>query len=336
MEKYNEYTVDDFLDDDDLIRHVKSPDADDLRRWDEWLSGAPPASAAAFRDAVACLSAMLSVTRILPGPQTLRESWEQVEGRLARLDRRRGIVLRIRVAAAAAIAALVFATAAFWYFTVKVSVSTDYAQQREVELPDHSIVVLNAHSTLSWYRGWSWRSGRDVWLNGEALFKVGHSDSADVVARPFTAYAGSLTVRVLGTTFNIRQRRDEIQVALMNGKISVSRNDHAREAMILQPGELVSYKDRASAINRVRTPVSQPQAWVNHTIQASGMTVQDIIDHYEDTYGNKIVLGDTSQASKKIDGSLSLETEDGVVYMLANILNANIHRDGRMIYLRPK
>jgi ferric-dicitrate binding protein FerR (iron transport regulator) len=233
---------------------------------------------------------------------------------------------RIGVAAACAILLIGLG---WYYYTDRIVIATGYAQQQLVTLPDHSTVMLNANSSLSYYRAYGMHR-KEVWLKGEGLFDIRH-DAAD----HFTAHAGRLSVEVMGTRFTIRQRRDKIAVALLEGKIGI-REGQSAESLILRPGEAVNYEDTLARLSTIVKLPNQPQAWVNHTIQANGMTVQDIIDTYEDTYGYKIILADPSQAAKKIDGSLSLETEEGVLYTLANILNANIHREGKEIYLRPK
>ncbi|WP_234859203.1 FecR domain-containing protein [Aquimarina aquimarini] len=50
--------------------------------------------------------------------------------------------------------------------------TTDYAEWRTVQLPDASIVELNANSTLKLSKNWKDSDMRVVWLNGEAFFDV--------------------------------------------------------------------------------------------------------------------------------------------------------------------
>jgi len=341
MEKYNHYSAEDFLDDDDFIRHVKYQRPEDVGQWNDWLSSSPP-NEEAYKEAFVCLSAMLSVVRIEPEPQAGRQSWLILERQIGTLERQRRGRRLVRMFAAAAVACIGLVLASYWYYQAQVSVVTGYGEQRQVVLPDHSTVTLNANSSLTWYRAWNWRHGREVWLTGEALFKVepgaraGAAGGSGNPAERFTAYAGDLSVAVLGTTFNIRQRRGRIMVSLLSGKISITNRSRPGPSLILQPGDAANSDGTAVQVSRIVRLTSQPQAWVDHKIMASGMTVQDIIDNYEDIYGYHIVLGNPAQAAKKIDGTLSLETEDGVVNMLANILNAYIHREGKTIYLRPK
>jgi len=328
LEKYNAYTVSGFLEDAGFIAYIKYTRG--TVDWQQWLNSDPP-NLAAFEEASAYLEAILSVERIRPDADVIESTLDGIRSGILREDQRRNTGWMIRLTTAIAACLLLTFAAGWYYYTSKITIATGYAQQRQVILPDHSIVTLNAQSSLTWYRAWKWRPHREVWLKGEGLFKV-ESGAAD----PFTAHTGDLSVQVLGTTFTIRQRRRVIAIALLEGKISVRDDHRGGAALILHPGEVVSYDDTTARVGRIAKLPNQPQAWVDHKIQANGMTVQDIIDNYEDTYGYKIVLGDPSQAAKRIDGTLSLDTEEGVLYMLANILNANIHREGSVIYLQPK
>lgn len=331
MEQYNTFSASDFLEDEAFVRYIKYGRPSDITVWNDWLASGPP-SAGAFQEASLVLGAVLSARRIVPEQDDERLSWEVIERRTKAVDRRRRIGGRIRWVAAAAVIGIVVASGAFWYLGSKVVVETGYGEQREVVLPDKSIVRLNANSTLSWYRAWRWRQGREVWLKGEALFTVDHGEDQ------FTAYSGDIAVRVLGTRFDLKQRRGSVVVSLLEGKLGIRDSRRSGDQLILRAGETARFEDSSAtvSVSPIRKMTSQPQAWTDQKIMANGMTVRDIIENYEDSYGYHIVLGDTSQASKTIDGTLSLQTEEGVLYMLANILNANIHREGRTIYLQPK
>lgn len=325
-EKYNAYTVADFLDDADFIAYIKR----DLRaeEWQSWLQTGPP-NRNAFEEASLYLRTVLNAERIRPASDTADIVLAGITREIDRLDGRKGKLVSMKRVGVAAACVILLIGLGWYYYTDRIVIATGYAQQQLVTLPDHSTVMLNANSSLSYYRAYGMHR-KEVWLKGEGLFDIRH-DAAD----HFTAHAGRLSVEVMGTRFTIRQRRDKIAVALLEGKISI-REGQSAEALILRPGEAVNYEDTLARLSKIVKLPNQPQAWVNHAIQANGMTVQDIIDTYEDTYGYKIILADPSQAAKKIDGSLSLETEEGVLYTLANILNANIHREGKEIYLRPK
>lgn len=338
LDKYNHYSVNDFLDDAAFIRYVKYGAQEEVDRWNNWLAGMPP-NEAAFREAYACLLAMLSAVRIQPGPAFGRQAWAVIAQQVEQMEAQGQKRYRLRFAAMAAAACMVLILAGYWYYNDKITITTGYAEQEQVTLPDNSQVTLNASSTLSYYRAWKWRGRREAWLSGEGQFAVTHpnKDTAHVLpGERFTLHAGNLLVQVLGTTFTVKQRRNSVTVALISGKISIADLHQPGRLFILQPGEVLTSSDTATRLTRIQKLTNAPQAWINHKIIANGMTVQDIIDNYEDTYGYRIILGNPAQATKRIDGTISLETADDVLYMLANILNANVERNGKQIYLHPK
>lgn len=84
--------------------------------------------------------------------------------------------------------------------------ATQYGEQRVVELPDHSVVSLNANSTLRFRNDWSQANTlREVWLDGEAFFSVQKQEGAAGPAK-FIVHTNDLDVEVLGTRFNVSNR----------------------------------------------------------------------------------------------------------------------------------
>jgi ferric-dicitrate binding protein FerR (iron transport regulator) len=331
LEKYDRYSFGDFLEDDDLRAFVRSGEPAAAAAWEAWLRTDPP-NRTAYVEAVEYLRTLYSIRRLTPTETYSRDLWTDIGMGITRATRQKTKIRVLRVGVWAAAASVILAIVGAWYWQSLVTIRTGNAGWRTVVLPDQSVVTLNANSTLSYHRAWRWRGDRAVWLDGEALFKVRHfnHDTADV--RPgerFTAHAGNVSVEVLGTTFTIRDRRDHVSVALLDGSIRV-------RGLVLRPGESVDIKGDSTRVSPVAGLDNPPQAWTGHVMVARGMTVQEIMEEYEDTYGYHLVLDNPALAAKRIDGTLSLDTEDNVLYMLANILNCNIDKQGRVIYLRSK
>lgn len=338
MKKYHEYSASDFLDDKGFIRYIKYQLEEDVAQWSEWLETLPP-NEAAFREASISLTAMLSAVRIGPEISSERQVWNSIVCRVQEVETRRRSIHLVRLLVSAAAACLCLGVIAFWYYNSQVTVLTGNAQQETVILPDNSSITLNANSSLTYYRAWKWRKRREVWLKGEALFKVAHlnKDSAHILPEErFTAHAGSWSVQVLGTQFNIKQRRNGIAISLFTGSISVDNQSGTDKTHLLRPGEVLNCQDTLTRIMRIAQLTNEPKAWVDYKMQANGMSVKEITDAYEDMYGYRIVVGNSAWGNKRIDGIISLKKEDDVLYTLANILNCDIERQGNIIYLRPK
>ena len=102
------------------------------------------------------------------------------------------------VAAAAASIALLFA--GYTYFFGYKTYSTGIGEKETVLLADGSLIELNANSKLS-YKRFGWEEDRIVDFEGEGFFDV--QPGGD-----FTVNTSKGTIAVLGTQFNIRDRKD--------------------------------------------------------------------------------------------------------------------------------
>ncbi|KAA0993445.1 FecR family protein [Dyadobacter aurulentus] len=96
-------------------------------------------------------------------------------------------------------------------------VTTGY-QRKKLVLPDGTGIWLAPQSTFEYPQEFT-GGKRSVRLNGEAFFEV-----IKDTKRPFTIQSGSLTTRVLGTSFNINayQAERSATVTVLTGKVSVA------------------------------------------------------------------------------------------------------------------
>lgn len=89
-----------------------------------------------------------------------------------------------------------------------------YGSTAQIELPDQSIVTLNAGSAIK-YDSDKFIKERIIYLEGEALFDVEPGSS-------FRVETKKGTIEVLGTMFNVRQWGDELLVECYEGSVAVS------------------------------------------------------------------------------------------------------------------
>lgn len=113
-------------------------------------------------------------------------------------------------------------------------------ENSQVELPDGSIIWLNAGSTLRYPDKFTTGS-RTVYLTGEAYFTVTKD-----MAKPFRVETSGLTVEVLGTEFNLMAYPGEERTVatLTSGKIQVQTSSN--ETYILQTNQQLSYNNQTA------------------------------------------------------------------------------------------
>lgn len=101
-----------------------------------------------------------------------------------------------------------------------ITVSSEMAVVTET-LPDGSVVTLNKNSSISYRRNFKGET-RDVTLHGEAFFDVTPDKN-----KPFIIDVDGVTVRVVGTSFNVKNTTSKTEVVVATGIVTVSKNENS-------------------------------------------------------------------------------------------------------------
>jgi ferric-dicitrate binding protein FerR (iron transport regulator) len=182
---------------------------------------------------------------------------------------------------AAIIIGLLLLSNILWYSLL--SNSKFYSNKGEhlvVLLPDSSEVTLNADSHISYNKA-MWKYSRKVSLKGEALFKVKKG-------KQFSVKTGSVTTQVLGTTFNIYARNNNICVSCIEGKVEV-RHSKTQQTFILEPKQVISSSTKnLVAPQEVELPhIAQ---WVKGEFFFNKVELSTVLAELERQYNVKVKL----------------------------------------------
>ena len=149
---------------------------------------------------------------------------------------------RIWKVAVAAMVLIAGASFSFYYHNNKMalqagrvnkSLNVRYGSQKMLILEDGTRIWLNAGSHLVYPTAFSGAT-REVELEGEAFFDV-----AARASMPFLVHAGKITVKVLGTRFNVKAYKEDanITTTLISGKVQVMMDNDPEKKIILSPHE---------------------------------------------------------------------------------------------------
>lgn len=115
--------------------------------------------------------------------------------------------------------------------------STNYGEQKKVTLPDGTNIWLNNKSSITYKENFG-KDNRDIVLEGEAYFDVASNKEV-----PMFIHTKDITVKVIGTSFNIRSYIDEplTETSLVEGKIELFIRKEDEEVTVLHvvPGEKI-------------------------------------------------------------------------------------------------
>jgi len=159
-------------------------------------------------------------------------------------------------------------------------------EQKELTLPDGSLVHLNVQSELSYPEKFQ-RNKRVITLTGEGFFKIIRDP-----AKPFQVDISSrATVEVLGTSFNIESRpeTDEIRVQVVEGSVAFYSQEEKEQKTILNTGDQAELEKGEISIN------SEPDlnflSWQTGIMYFQQCPVSDVVVQLE-THYNRTILFD--------------------------------------------
>lgn len=254
--------------------------------------------------------------------------WQEIaQQTVAKPTKRPALGIWIRTLAAAIVTIVLFGTTLYFYHNRQIEVSTGYGQIQRVLLPDSSTIILNANSSLKYPNNWG-ADKREVWLTGEAFFKVKHLHRQGQIAKGdfFIVHAGKVAIKVLGTSFNVNQRRDKVGVALISGKISLGLAGSKAQVM-MKPGELMVYDAKKNSLFREPGTAYAKMAWKDGLLIFEQLDAATLFEQLEDNYGYKAIFKDNAIKRKKISGTFKAENLDHLLKGIEIALGISIQKD---------
>jgi ferric-dicitrate binding protein FerR (iron transport regulator) len=181
----------------------------------------------------------------------------------------------------AAVFILLIGISGVWFYLqnnnqpTMIEISTAYGETKQVTLPDQTEVWLNAGSSLKYPSEFDPKV-RSVHLTGEAFFSVTKNQSM-----PFLVGTKNLTVKVLGTKFNLKAYTEEHQAVatLQEGKIEVQTVKNQKQQMI--PNEQLVYNSETSSLKVAKINPEDIPDWKNGSLRFSEATLGEILQTLE-------------------------------------------------------
>ncbi len=177
-----------------------------------------------------------------------------------------------RVAAAIAV---IFVASYLYISTLDESVSTQYAERNEVRLPDNSEIILNADSRIT-YSEKNWDKERNISLQGEAFFKVAKGQK-------FTVATNAGLVTVLGTQFNVENRKGFFEVTCYEGLVSVIFN--GKETKLPAGNSFIAINGK---VVKTESPENTTPSWMGNESTFKSIPLNYVLDEFERQYNIEV------------------------------------------------
>ncbi|NJB71076.1 ferric-dicitrate binding protein FerR (iron transport regulator) [Saonia flava] len=184
--------------------------------------------------------------------------------------------------------------------------TTAWGQKLTVTLPDGTSIKLNSGSVIKFPEKFDERT-REVELNGEAFFDV-----AKDLNKPFIIKSGSLSTKVLGTSFNVNAYPDSerIAVTVASGKVKISSKNRNT---ILTPNQQGIFHKKLNSITRHEVDIVKILQWKEGIIHFDDITLNKASKILEKWYGVTFVFENEQLGECHITGTYDNEILSAVL-----------------------
>ncbi len=153
-------------------------------------------------------------------------------------------------------------------------INASFGEQQTIALLDGSEVILNAKSTLK-YNKTDWKNKREIFLDGEAYFKVTKGST-------FTVKTKNGDITVLGTQFNVNTKKNYFTVICYEGKVKVITTNSQQ---VLTPGKAVTF---IRGTEKQWSLEDTNPKWIAGESSFNNMPLEFIIDELESQFNISI------------------------------------------------
>ena len=191
-------------------------------------------------------------------------------------------------------------------------------------LPDGTTVTLNKNSSLSYtstFKG----STRPVTLKGEAFFNVSPDKT-----KPFIITINDVTVQVVGTSFNVKNKNGKTIVAVETGIVKVSKN---KDQVELRHGEKVIIADQKSELVKSISKGRLYNYYRNKELVCDETPLQELVEALNEIYNVNIIIKNPSLKEKTLTTVFKDQSLDQVLEVIQETFRIKIERKNNQILL---
>ena len=296
--KYTKYDELDFAEDPSFIRWVQGKDQRATAFWTKWRRNNPEKEGD-IKAAKSIVEA-IQIKEEEPSETQIKNLWDKIDSATTATEEKEMAVVRsigrrrwIGYAAAACIGLIAF----FTLYNPTTTVDVLAGEHLAYTLPDNSKVDINADSKITFKAG-DFDGDRIVSLEGEAFFEVEKGQSFKVITP-------NGIIEVLGTSFNVNARNDQLIVACRTGKVRVTAKGSEQ---VLTKGLGTKLNANKSALTATyEMNITKQIAWIDGVFALEDIPFSEVIAELERQFDIQITCD--AELQNKI-GDFSFKNQD--------------------------
>ncbi|SFF13413.1 FecR family protein [Thermoflexibacter ruber] len=339
---YQNYSLEDFLEDKYFRDWVKCPNEQTDEFWKSMQKQSPEKEAMIAQARLILLGFM--VEEEVVSKENIDLLWQKVQQKqkLSVFYKNSQRPLFSKPSArmysvAASLALLMVVSIVFWYNYIRfvpIVYQTKYGQMQTIVLPDGSKVMLNANSRLEIHKEWKETESRELSLVGEAFFEV---EKKPATEQKFIVHTADLDVVVLGTSFNVSDRYAKTKVVLKEGAVTLKLNNKQgvrnEQEIVMQVGEMVEFSKKENKLVKQKVNAERYASWKENKLIFEDTPMREIALLIQENYGLEVSFEDESLAKRKITGTIPSQNLQILLSSLETIFDVKITQKNEKLIL---
>lgn len=196
-------------------------------------------------------------------------------------------------------------------------------------LSDGSVITLNKDALLSYPERFTGAT-REIRLNrGEAFFNIAHDRS-----KPFIIHINDAIVKVVGTSFNIKNNSSGAEIIVETGIVQVI---HKKVVVRLQPKEKADIDYQSDKITKGLSTDKLYNYYRTQELIADKTPLWKMVKVLNNIFHVNIVIADKKIANRLLTTKFKLDSLDRILNVISQTLDVRIvHEPNRIIIFEKK
>ena len=200
------------------------------------------------------------------------------------------------------------------------------------QLPDHSSVWMHSGAAISYSEEFR-TDKRFVTFSGEGFFDVKKDP-----ARPFFIESGEMTIKVLGTSFNVKAPATHpvFQISVVTGRVQVSAPDQQsnEQQVILKPRQQATFETASKRLTSSAMPaLNKKEIYESVTIVFENTPLDQVAKQLEKRFNIRVKLSNPQIANCLVNADFEQQPLPFILEMLCTALDATYTLSGNVIEL---
>ncbi len=192
-------------------------------------------------------------------------------------------------------------------------------------LPDRSIITLNKNSSISYPEKFN-GDIRPITLQGEAFFNVTPDKS-----KPFIVHVNDVTVKVVGTSFNIKSINGNTEVIVETGIVQVIKN---KKTVELHPEERILVNKDDSVLAKENETGTLYNYYRTKEFECDNTPLWKLVEVLNQAYDVNIVIQRKELRNLPITTTFNNESLDNILEIIRQTFNISVTKTGNQVILK--